>query len=324
MAKNRVYRRKEKRRDKMGIILPALLFFILFPYIISSFSEIKKQTFDLENTPGQIYVIEKRIWGEENIPLEEYLVGMMAATIPAEYEMETLKAQAVVLRSFCVNHLKKEEGRKVIYEEKLEEYYFTKQEYKKVWGEKTDIYLQKIQNAVNDTKGLILVYNGDVIKPPFCRMSNGKTRDITEYVVQKEEYGYMKTVICSNDSLAEDFIQYQEISQKEFEKILGKLMKGKVENLKKIILYRDNNEYVKEVQLGEEKVDGDKFREAFGLQSSSYSLDKIDEKIEIQTKGMGHGFGFVQYEANELAKKEKDYMYLLHYFFDNISFEKLV
>ena len=324
MAKNRVYRRKEKRRDKMGIILPALLFFILFPYIISSFSEIKKQTFDLENTPGQIYVIEKRIWGGENIPLEEYLVGMMAATIPAEYEMETLKAQAVVLRSFCVNHLKKEEGRKVIYEEKLEEYYFTKQEYKKVWGEKTDIYLQKIQNAVNDTKGLILVYNGDVIKPPFCRMSNGKTRDITEYVVQKEEYGYMKTVICSNDSLAEDFIQYQEISQKEFEKILGKLMKGKVENLKKIILYRDNNEYVKEVQLGEEKVDGDKFREAFGLQSSSYSLDKIDEKIEIQTKGMGHGFGFVQYEANELAKKEKDYMYLLHYFFDNISFEKLV
>ena len=105
--------------------------------------------------------------------------------------------------------------------------------------------------------------------------------------------------------------------------ILGKLVQKKTDNLKKIILYRDNNGYVKEVQIGEEKIDGDRFRETLKLQSSSYSLDKIDNTIEIQTKGIGHGFGFVQYEANELAKNEKDYMDLLNYFFDNISFEKL-
>ena len=323
MVKIRVYRKKEKRRERSGIFLSALLFFILFPYIISSFSKVKKQTFDLETTPGQIYVIEKRIWGGQNTPLEEYLAGMLAATIPAEYEMETLKAQAIILRSFCVNHMKKEESRKVIYEEDLKEYYFTKQECENIWEEKTDSYWQKLQNAVKDTKGLILVCNGDVVEAPFCRMSNGKTRDITEYVVHKEKYGYMKTVSCSNDTLSADFIQYREIPQKEFEKILGRLVKEKTENLKKIILYRDNNDYVKEVQIGEEKIDGDKFREALGLQSSCYSLDKMDGNIEIRTKGMGHGFGFVQYEANELAKSEKDYMYLLQYFFENISFEKL-
>lgn len=323
MVKIRGYGKKETRRERVGIFLPSLLFFILFPYIISSFSEAEKQTFEPENTLGQIYVIEKRIWGGRKIPLEEYLTGMLAATIPPEYEPETLKAQAVILRSYCVNYMKKEEGRKVIYEEELEEYYVTEQECEKVWKEETDLHLQKMQNAVNDTKGLILVSDGDVVKPPFCRMSNGKSRDITEYVAHKENYGYMKTVTCSKDCLAADFIQYQEISQKEFEKILGKLVQKKTDNLKKIILYRDNNGYVKEVQIGEEKIDGDRFRETLKLQSSSYSLDKIDNTIEIQTKGIGHGFGFVQYEANELAKNEKDYMDLLNYFFDNISFEKL-
>ena len=320
MVKVRVHRRRGERK---GILLVIPLFFILFPYIISSFSEAEKQTFESKNTPGQIYVIEKQIWGGQNIPLEEYLTGMLAATIPAEYEMEALKAQAIILRSFCVKHLKKEEGRKVIYEEEVKGYYFTKQECESVWGEKKDMYLQKIQNAVKETKGMILVCNGDVVEPPFCRMSNGKTRDITEYIAHKENYEYMKTVTCFKDSLATNFIQYREIPQKEFEKILGKLVKGKMENLKKIILYKDNNDYVKEVQIGEEKIDGDKFREIFELPSSCYSLDKIDKKIEIQTKGMGHGYGFVQYEANELAKNEKDYIYLLQYFFENISFEKL-
>ena len=88
MVKVRIHKRKGKRGERKGILLALFLFFILFPYIISSFSEEEKKTFNLENTPGQIYVIEKRIWGGENIPLEEYLVGMMAATIPAEYEME--------------------------------------------------------------------------------------------------------------------------------------------------------------------------------------------------------------------------------------------
>ena len=323
MVKIRIHRKREKRGERKGILLSALLFFVLFPYIIGSFSKEEKQTYSAIDIPGQIYVMEKKIWGGQIIPLEEYLTGMVAATIPAEYEEETLKAQAVILRSFCVKHLKKEDGRKVIYDEELKEYYFTKQECEKMWGEQAKKYLQKIQEAVNDTRGMILVCNDDIVEAPFCRMSNGKTRDITEYVISKENYEYMKTVTCSGDCLAADFIQYREIQQKEFEKIISKLIESKTDNIEKIVLYRDNNDYVKEVQIGEEKVEGEKFREILDLPSSCYSLDKIDKNIEIQTRGQGHGFGFVQYEANELAVKGKDYMYLLDYFFNNLSFEKL-
>lgn len=323
MAFIKIKKHKEKRRDRAGVLLPALLFFVLFPYIISGFSNVEKQTLEKEDVPGQIWVLEKKIWGSRSIPLEEYLVGMVAATIPGEYESETLKAQAIILRSYCVNFMKKENGKKVIYDDKLKEYYFSEQEREEFWGEKVTSYNSKIQEAVNDTKGLILICKGDIVSAPFCRMSNGKTRDITEYVVRKENYEYMKTVDCGEDELAEDFIQYVEISQKEFKEILGNLVNISSAGLDKIIIYRDVNQYVKEVQVGDQVIDGEEFKKAFGMASSCFSLDKIDDNIEIQTKGMGHGFGFSQYEANKMALDGKDYSYLLNYFFANITFEKM-
>lgn len=323
MVKIRINRRKEKRGDRAGMFLMALLFFILFPYIISSFSRVEKQTLAVEKVPGQIYVLEKKIWGGQKIPLEEYLTGMMAATIPGNYEMETLKAQAIILRSFCINHMKKENGEKVIYDDELKEYYFTEQEYEELWGSKTDSYFSKMKNAVEETKGIILVCNGDIVEPPFSRMSNGKTRDITEYVIRKENFGYMKTVVCSMDEMAKDFVQYVEMPQKEFTSKIGKLINMKSENIDKIVLFRDANDYVKEIQIGEQVIDGEKFRQTFKLTSSCFSLDKMDDVIEIQTKGMGHGFGFSQYEANQMAVDGRDYTYLLNYFFNNITFEKM-
>lgn len=323
MVKIKIDRRKEKRGDIKGVLLLALLFFLLFPYIISGFSDVEKQTLAWEEVPGQIWVVEKRIWGSRKMPLEEYLVGMVAATIPGEYELETLKAQAIILRSFCVNHIKKEDGKKVVYDEELKEYYFSKEEWEEVWGENAALYYEKVQNAVNDTKGIILVYKEDIVAPPFCRMSNGNTRDITEYVTQKENYEYMKTVVCNKDGLAEDFIQYTEMSQKEFEAILKSLVNIPIEKLDKITLYRDSKQYVKEIQIGEKIIEGEELRKAFGLVSSCFSLDKINDVIEIRTKGIGHGFGFSQYEANQMAVSGRDFNYLLNYFFENITLKKI-
>ena len=227
MVKIRVQRKKEKRRERTGIILPALLFFILFPYIISGFSNVNKQTFSKEESPGQIWVLEKKLWGTQRIPLEEYLVGMLAATIPAEYEPDTLKAQAIILRSFCMKQMEKENGRKVIYDDLLKEYYLQPTQYQEVWKDNEDLYLKKMKTAIEETKGVIMVCNGDIVEPPFCRMSNGKTRDITEYVIHKSAYPYMKTVTCEEDKMAGEYIQYIEIPKKEFKVKLQQILPEK-------------------------------------------------------------------------------------------------
>ena len=323
MARIKIKTQSKKRRETKGMLFVTLLFFILFPYIISGFSKVEKQSITLEAEPGRIWVLEEKIWGGRKIPLEDYLIGMVAATIPAEYTLETLKAQAIILRSFSVTYMEKEEGKKIIKDRFLREYYLSEQNCEQLWSESAGKHLQKIKQAVEETKGIVMVCEGDVIKPPFCRMTNGSTRDITEYVVHKELYDYMKSVSCKEDEMAEDAVQYVEMTQKEFEETIRKKLGVEDKNLDKITIYKDSLNYVKTVEIGEVQFDGEEFRKAFGLNSSSYSLEKINNNIEIQTRGIGHGYGFSQHTANERAKNGNNYKDLLTYFFSNISLEKI-
>lgn len=277
----------------------------------------------LDTAAGQVWVMQKRIWGNYKMAMEEYLVGMMAATIPGEYEVETLKAQAILLRSFCMSQMVKEDGKKVIHDDTLKDFYLNEKQRNEIWKDNAEEYEKKVSQAVKETKGIFIVCGEDVINPPFFRMSNGVTRDVTEYVLSESKYPYMKSVVCKNDVMSEDYIQYVETTDKMFEKEIKKVLGKKVGKIQKLILYKDENGYVKEVEVNGKKIKGEVFRQVFGLASSSFSLQKIDSVIEIQTKGIGHGFGFSQWEANALAKEGKKYEELLQYFFENISLEKI-
>ena len=305
------------------MLIPLLFFFCMIPFLMSRYSEREKETLMLDTTAGQVWVMQKRIWGNYKMAMEEYLVGMMAATIPGEYEVETLKAQAILLRSFCMSQMVKEDGKKVIHDDTLKDFYLNEKQRNEIWKDNAEEYEKKVSQAVKETKGIFIVCGEDVINPPFFRMSNGVTRDVTEYVLSESKYPYMKSVVCKNDVMSEDYIQYVETTDKMFEKEIKKVLGKKVGKIQKLILYKDENGYVKEVEVNGKKIKGEVFRQVFGLASSSFSLQKIDSVIEIQTKGIGHGFGFSQWEANALAKEGKKYEELLQYFFENISLEKI-
>lgn len=305
------------------MLIPLLFFFCMIPFLMSRYSEREKETLMLDTAAGQVWVMQKRIWGNYKMAMEEYLVGMMAATIPGEYEVETLKAQAILLRSFCMSQMVKEDGKKVIHDDTLKDFYLNEKQRNEIWKDNAEEYEKKVSQAVKETKGIFIVCGEDVINPPFFRMSNGVTRDVTEYVLSESKYPYMKSVVCKNDVMSEDYIQYVETTDKMFEKEIKKMLGKKVGKIQKLILYKDENGYVKEVEVNGKKIKGEVFRQVFGLASSSFSLQKIDSVIEIQTKGIGHGFGFSQWEANALAKEGKKYEELLQYFFENISLEKI-
>ena len=315
------YERERKRRGYYFV--PLLFFFCFLPFFMSRYSEKEKDTLVSKNLPGQVWIMQTKIWGDYKMAMEEYLIGMMAATIPVEYEMETLKAQAILLRSFCLSQMVKEDGKKVVHDDVLKEYYSNENQRKEMWKEKSEEYENKIRQAIGETKGMFMVCQDDIINPPFFRLSNGITRDVTEYVLSESKYPYMKSVVCKEDTMAEDYIQYVEMKDKEFEKKIKKLVGKKVGKIHKLTLYKDKNGYVKEVEINEEKIKGEIFRQFFGLASSCFSLQKIDSVIEIQTKGIGHGFGFSQWEANCLAREGKTYEDLLGHFYKNISIEKI-
>ena len=313
----------EKRGDAKRSMIAALLFFFLFPYICSSFGSIQPQKIEKGESIGTMWIAQDRLWGAKKIPMEEYLLGMMAATIPADYEMETLKAQAVLLRSWCMSLMEKKDGIKQACDAQLKQNYLTLEQCQKMWGENYDANRNKMNQALQETAGMILVWKGRIIAPPFFRISNGMTRDVTEYLAHYQEWGYLKQSECGEDVEAPEYVSYVQVNQRDFKRKMASLLNLSKWDMDRLVLCRDSAGYVKKVLVGEKEIEGETFRYEMGLPSACFTLEKQDGGIEFQIKGMGHGFGFSQYKANRLVIEGNDFLSLFQYFFSDVSLEKI-
>lgn len=314
--------RREKRRAVGKLFLATLLFFLLFPYLGSLIKSGGKEDLVAADYISDAWVELDRLWGKERIPMEEYLVGMMAATIPLDYEKETLKAQAIMLRSWCYSLAKKEEGYDRIPAKELEEIWLSELDCQRIWGEEYEANSMLIREILEETAGMVLVWQGQIIAPPFFRISNGITRAVGEYQAHAKRWEYVPSISCPQDVEAKEYLGRVEISQKEFEKKVGNLLKEPSWRLDKLILHRDTADYVKSVEIGEKHIQGEDFRYALGLDSSCFTLEKQEDTIVIKTRGKGHGFGFSQHQANELAKQGQSSRQLLESFFSGVTIEK--
>jgi stage II sporulation protein D len=321
---------RKKRRETGRKLWSALLFFLFFPYLCSYFAKTDRQEVSLAgNTDngGQVWVVQNQLWGEKKIPLEEYLEGMLAATIPGEYEPETLKAQAILLRSRCMSLAQEENGEKVISASLLEDSYLSPKQRRKLWQEEAEATAsdmeEKIKLALEETAGLILTWEGEYIDPPFFRLGSGRTRNTEEYQEEYGQWDYVDSVECEHDITAEGYKNKIVVKETEFKRKLADLLELDSWETEKIILCRDEADYVKSLQTASGEIDGEDFRYAFDLYSSCFTLTQEGSDLVIETKGLGHGFGFDQYEANEQAKEGKNARELLSFFFSKTSLEKM-
>ena len=316
-------RKRETEKSTKGHLFVFFLFLFFLAYGISILGNKETERFIYEENPGQIWVERQEIWGKRRIELEEYLVGMVAGTIPFEFEMETLKAQAVILRSHCVSMVEKIDGRKIVKEEDVQNYYLSEKERSLLWKDEEETYSKKIKEAVTSTKGKVLLFQDQMIAPPFFLSGNGKTRDMRDYPAFGEKLGYIKSVECPKDIESENYNYYSEITEQEFIKILEKKLKKRNQKVGKITLFRDSSNYIKTVEIGESQINGEEFRGLFSLPSSCFQIEKINHMIQFKTVGRGHGFGFSQFQANEFAKEGMKMEEILAYFFEDISLEKI-
>lgn len=310
------------RRKHTKDLLAVLSFLLLLPYTCSALSGVRQE--GAAETLGSAemkddYVLWEKGNGIWKVSMEEFLVGALAASIPAEYDAETLKAQTVILRSICRKAM--EEGKPIAGEdgqiECLEE-----KDRRTLWGEDFEENEDKFTRAVQETDGIVLTYGGEVIKPPYFRLSAGKTRD-SEEIFGEGNGNWCQSVACPHDLEAEAFLQEKYIDREEFAGTLkgeGVLLP---EQGAKIVLTRDSAGYVLTVRCMEKQIEGEKFRKLFDLPSSCFFIQEEDGKIILQTKGVGHGLGFDQYSADLLAQQGNDYFELLNFFFKGLSMEKL-
>lgn len=251
-----------------------------------------------------------------NSDLEWQVLHELAAVIPIEYEPETLKAQAIILRTNSIAD--KNENR----EERQYPLLFS---YQEEWGEQYEENCQKLFDAVTETKGMFLEKERELTRVSYFRLSNGKTRSGMECFAGRFPEFTVKS--CQEDLQSEKFLQKKEMEKDEFTAKINK-MTGEVhsyEEWKSVepVYENDSAGYVLSVRLGEVSIGGEVFRKTLSLPSSDFTITFEEGGVKIVTRGMGSGIGFSQYEANELAKDGKNFIDLLNFFFTNIAISKI-
>ncbi len=292
-----------------------LLFLFLLPYIITTLfhniGEDGQETLGW-SAKGEVFVENITPAGIEKIPLEVYLIDKLSRAVSKEYEPETLKAQAVLIRTALVEQLWEKNGT-IKGELALQD-----EEYGH--GEIADVFAE----AVYSTEGVYLTYRGIPAKAPYFAVSNGQTRKGTE-VLGKDDYPYLESVICGRDFLAENYTTKKSLEKAEFilawEEATGETIDEF--DLSNMLITRDTSGYVTCITYGNRELSGEECRAIWRLDSACFQIQEENRKIFFTVKGVGHGLGMSQFAANEMAKGESDYIEILEYFFHDTQLTKI-
>lgn len=272
---------------------------------------------------GHRRILLDRGTGAAYVDMEEYIPGVIARQIPVEYEPEALKAQAIIARTYICRQMEASGNEEEIAESALDMEYAEADQLKELWG--TTLfpdYYQKLEQAVKETAGVVMAYEGELIDPMFCRASAGMTRtgDFT--------HPYLRQVECPEDVEAENFMQFKTFVLEEAGDAIGSisssdregtafdasLLPGSVQ-----IISRDEAGYVTQLQIGGSTYSGEEVRCALGLASGAFTLEGWEGGIRAVTRGIGHGYGLSQFAANEKAKEGWKAEEILKHFYKNIA-----
>lgn len=281
----------------------------------------------------KILVYDSSSKTEKNMDFEEYLKGVVAAEMPADFDIEALKAQAVAARTFAY-------GRKIgEYESRAGihdnadictdfthcQAWISKEAAMKKWGIfSASKNWSKITKAVNETKGMIITYDNKVINALFHANSGGKTENC-EDVWEGVKVPYLRSVESNGEDAAKDFKFTVTIKINDFldklknqypkTKLSGKNIPGGI----KVLEYSEGGR-VKTLKIGDITMKGTDLRTLLGLRSTNFKIEKAgNDSVKITTLGYGHGVGLSQWGANYLAKRGGTFDEILKYYYTGVE-----
>jgi len=251
--------------------------------------------------------------------LEEYILGVLAAEMPADFEPEALKAQAVAARSYalyCAAADKHGDAR-LCTDHRCCQAWKSEEAMRQTWGENYEKHRQKLLSAVESTAGQYLSYEGEPVFAAFhsssagCTESSGAIWNELPYLVSVES--------PENDARVPNFTSTLELSPLDFRDTLLHACpeadcSGEESGWIGQISHEDSGR-VEAVLLGGVLYSGTKLRELFALRSTAFSLEYTGESFLFTVQGYGHGVGMSQYGAQVMAASGSDYAAILaHYY----------
>lgn len=272
----------------------------------------------------------------EEHDFEDYMVGVLAGEMPASYESEALKAQAVAGRSYILDRMENYRKNGAPPEHKGADI-CTDSTHCKAWISTADAcgkwganwekqYLPKLQAAVRETRGEYMVYEGQTVKAFFYSTSSGKTETAHD-VWGGENYPYLQSVESVGDLSAPDFETAVTVTKEDF---MNKLQNSNPsvaisEPLSTMIGAEERTEggSVAAITLGGQRFKGTEIRTLFHLRSANFTVQAEENAVIFHVKGYGHGVGMSQYGANYMAKQGKSYKEILQHYYTGIDFSML-
>ncbi|MDD4035968.1 MAG: stage II sporulation protein D [Bacilli bacterium] len=243
----------------------------------------------------------------EKLALEDYIIGVVCAEMPASFNLEALKAQSVAARTYA---LKRIAENKKLTDTNYHQSYKDAQQMKSFWGADFNKYFTKIKGAVESTRGEYVAYNNYYIDALFHSTNNGKTED--PIYVWGGSFPYLKSVDSHWDLKASTY--YREINKTfgEVSSLLG-FDFNKETNIQ--IVSKTTGDRVNEIIIDNNSYTGNEIRDLFGLRSSDFDINVLENSIKFSTRGYGHGVGMSQYGANGMANEGYNYKQILNHYY---------
>lgn len=307
---------------KEMILIKKILFFsfliIFIPFfIVTIFIRNDEITFNFSNN-SVVRVYREDTKEINNVPIEEYVVGVVAGEMPVDFEIEALKAQAVAARSYVMiqieRNIKKEYD---VVDTVSNQVYLDKSNLLSVWRENYTSNINKIKTAVLQTMGEYISYNGEVAEALFFSTSPGITENSEEIFSNKLEY--LRSVESPWDKISPVYTSTITYNIKEFYNLLGL---DYSENLNIDIIEKTSTGRIKKIKINNKEFSGSIVCSKLSLKSTFFEILKEDNKIIIKNKGYGHGVGMSQYGAQGMAKEGYNYKEILKHYYKDIEIKK--
>ena len=308
---------------------------MIVPFIITNFfycykgekiesklviSEEKKEVKKEEKEEDTLIRVLRSNGNIEYMNIEDYLVGVVSGEVPASFEEEAIKAQAVAARTYALKKIKSNENNEYdVTDDVRTQVYKSDDDLKKIWNDEYDRYIDKMTKCVQSTKGEYLTYNDEIIYAFFFSYTNGKTEDNIN--VFGSDIPYLKVVDSSFDENEVTNFKYQVTYTLEtfFNKLDLPYSDEVIINNKELT----ESGRVKNITINNKEFKGAEVRSLLSLRSTDFTIEQNGKTVTMTTKGYGHGVGLSQYGANALAKQHKKYDEILKYYYQGTNLQKL-
>lgn len=290
-------------------------------------SEVEEKSYEKANYGdlSTIRVLHATTGEVEEIEFDTYLYGVVSSEMPASYELEALRAQAVVARTYTIYKIangSKHENADICDSALCCQAWISKENRLARWEENVrEEYWKKIVDSVDSTSGRYVAYQGEPINAFFHSNSGGQTElpihvwggsfpylQVVATAGEENYNGYHSEVVISKDDLIQKMLAKYSNFEIHFEEV----------NCIQILDLTESGR-VKTMKIGNVSLSGVEARQIFGLKSAKFSFEIVENQVKFNVTGYGHGVGLSQNGSDVLAKQGKNYEEIIQYYYKDVE-----